>query len=71
MARLDDHGTYWNATARSPGFPALSGDVSVDVAIIGGGIVGVTTARLLKTVDEPWPSARTRVGRSDRSRLRK
>jgi glycine/D-amino acid oxidase-like deaminating enzyme/nitrite reductase/ring-hydroxylating ferredoxin subunit len=48
MATRDDNGTYWNATARSPGFPALSGDVSVDVAIIGGGIVGVTTARLLK-----------------------
>lgn len=48
MATRDDHGTYWNATAESPGFPALSGDVSVDVAIVGGGIVGVTTARLLK-----------------------
>ena len=48
MATRDDHGTYWNATAESPGFPALSGDISVDVAIIGGGIVGVTTARLLK-----------------------
>ena len=48
MAARDDHGTYWNATAHSPGFPALDGDISVDVAIIGGGIVGVTTARLLK-----------------------
>lgn len=48
MATRDDHGTYWNATAPAPDFPALSGDVSVDVAIIGGGIVGVTAARLLK-----------------------
>ena len=48
MATRDDHGTYWNATARAPDFPALAGDVSVDVAIIGGGIVGITTARLLK-----------------------
>jgi glycine/D-amino acid oxidase-like deaminating enzyme/nitrite reductase/ring-hydroxylating ferredoxin subunit len=48
MATRDDKGTYWNATSDSPGFPALSGDVSVDVAIIGGGIVGITTARLLK-----------------------
>ncbi len=48
MATRDDKGSYWNATADSPGFPALSGDVGVDVAIIGGGIVGVTTARLLK-----------------------
>ena len=45
--RGDDKG-YWNATADSPGFPELSGDVAVDVAIIGGGIVGVTAARLLK-----------------------
>lgn len=48
MATQDDRGTCWNATADSPGFPALSGDIRVDVAIIGGGIVGVTTARLLK-----------------------
>ncbi|MFN3388217.1 MAG: FAD-dependent oxidoreductase [Allosphingosinicella sp.] len=43
-----DDRTYWNATAAAPDFPALSGDVAVDIAIIGGGIVGVTTARLLK-----------------------
>lgn len=42
-----DH-SYWNATADAPVHPALSGDVGVDVAIIGGGIVGVTTARYLK-----------------------
>ncbi|HEX9946767.1 MAG TPA: FAD-dependent oxidoreductase [Allosphingosinicella sp.] len=48
MANYDDDRTYWNATAQAPDFPALSGDVSVDVAIIGGGIVGITTARLLK-----------------------
>src|SRR3954465_16052692 len=46
-ARADDR-SYWNATAEAPVFPALSGDVAVDVAIVGGGIVGVTTARLLK-----------------------
>lgn len=40
--------TYWNATAPKTDFPALAGDISVDVAIIGGGIVGITTARLLK-----------------------
>jgi glycine/D-amino acid oxidase-like deaminating enzyme/nitrite reductase/ring-hydroxylating ferredoxin subunit len=45
--RGEDRG-YWNATADSPDFPALSGDVAVDVAIIGGGIVGITAARLLK-----------------------
>jgi glycine/D-amino acid oxidase-like deaminating enzyme/nitrite reductase/ring-hydroxylating ferredoxin subunit len=40
--------SYWNATAASSGFPSLSGDIEVDVAVIGGGIVGVTTARLLR-----------------------
>ncbi|NNJ25782.1 Cytochrome b6-f complex iron-sulfur subunit [Planctomycetes bacterium LzC2] len=39
---------YWNATAEVPDFPRLSGDVSVDVAVVGGGIVGVTAARLMK-----------------------
>ncbi len=39
---------YWNATAEEPEFPRLSGDIHVDIAIVGGGIVGFTTARLLK-----------------------
>ena len=40
---------YWTQTARAaPSHPPLSGDLSVDVAIIGGGIVGIVTARLLK-----------------------
>jgi len=39
---------YWNATAEAPAFPRLSGDLEVDVAIVGGGIVGITTARFLK-----------------------
>jgi glycine/D-amino acid oxidase-like deaminating enzyme/nitrite reductase/ring-hydroxylating ferredoxin subunit len=34
-------------TAPSPGYEALSRDLSVDVAVIGGGITGVTTALLL------------------------
>ena len=40
---------YWNATAgEGYHFPRLQGDLEVDVAIVGGGIVGVTAARLLK-----------------------
>ena len=40
---------YWTETARAaPAHPALSGDVTADVAVIGGGIVGVVAARLLK-----------------------
>ena len=42
------HISYWNATARPSSFPALQGDIEADVAIVGGGIVGVTAARLLK-----------------------
>jgi glycine/D-amino acid oxidase-like deaminating enzyme/nitrite reductase/ring-hydroxylating ferredoxin subunit len=40
--------SYWNATCDAVGFPALSNDHEADVVIIGGGIVGITTARLLK-----------------------
>jgi hypothetical protein len=39
---------YWNETVQSDGFPELLGALSVDVAIVDGGIVGITTARVLK-----------------------
>ena len=40
---------YWTDTARAvPLAPPLRGEVDVDVAIIGGGMVGVVAARLLK-----------------------
>jgi glycine/D-amino acid oxidase-like deaminating enzyme/nitrite reductase/ring-hydroxylating ferredoxin subunit len=39
---------YWNDTAETSSFPTLAGDLQVDIAIIGGGIVGITTARMLK-----------------------
>ena len=42
------HLSYWNDTAPASAFPALSGEIEADVAIVGGGIVGVTAARLLK-----------------------
>jgi glycine/D-amino acid oxidase-like deaminating enzyme/nitrite reductase/ring-hydroxylating ferredoxin subunit len=35
-------------TSRAGGFPSLERDVSVDVAVVGGGITGITTALLLK-----------------------
>jgi glycine/D-amino acid oxidase-like deaminating enzyme/nitrite reductase/ring-hydroxylating ferredoxin subunit len=40
--------SYWNATASPLTFPKLSEALDVDVAIVGGGIVGITTARMLK-----------------------
>ncbi len=48
MAQQVRHCSYWNATAPASDFPALAGELTVDVAIIGGGIAGVTTARVLK-----------------------
>ncbi|WP_410508568.1 FAD-dependent oxidoreductase [Methanosarcina hadiensis] len=40
--------SYWISTIRESNYPALPEDIRVDVAIIGGGIVGVTSAFLLK-----------------------
>jgi glycine/D-amino acid oxidase-like deaminating enzyme/nitrite reductase/ring-hydroxylating ferredoxin subunit len=40
--------SYWIASTESPEFPRLEGDVSVDVAVVGAGITGITTATLLK-----------------------
>ena len=40
--------SLWLATSDDPGFPRLDRQLSVDVAVLGGGIVGVTTALRLK-----------------------
>lgn len=42
------HKSLWTVTTPSRDFLALPGDLTVDVAIIGGGIAGLTTAYLLK-----------------------
>jgi glycine/D-amino acid oxidase-like deaminating enzyme/nitrite reductase/ring-hydroxylating ferredoxin subunit len=39
--------SLWRDTASLPEFPALDGDLDADVAVIGGGITGVTAAYLL------------------------
>lgn len=39
---------FFTATAPSHDFPSLSGDRSVDVAVVGGGLVGLTAAYLLQ-----------------------
>ncbi|MCY9668415.1 FAD-dependent oxidoreductase [Paenibacillus alginolyticus] len=39
--------SYWIATASIPSFPRLTHDIQVDVAIVGAGISGITTAYLL------------------------
>ncbi|NBD08037.1 FAD-dependent oxidoreductase [Corallococcus silvisoli] len=42
------HKSLWTVTAPPRNFPVLPGDLDVDVAIIGGGVAGLTTAWLLK-----------------------
>jgi len=39
--------SYWIDSVHSPDYPTLEEDISVDVAIVGGGIVGITSAYLL------------------------
>lgn len=43
-----DHTSLWVATAPGTPFPTLTSDIRVDVAVLGGGIAGLTTAILLK-----------------------
>jgi glycine/D-amino acid oxidase-like deaminating enzyme len=43
-------GSYWLASTEPPGFPPVHGLGDVDVAVLGGGIAGVTTAYLLRTM---------------------
>lgn len=40
--------SYWIDSSNTPSFPALDSTITVDVAIVGGGIAGLTTALLLK-----------------------
>src|SRR5918999_873798 len=48
MAELPDPGaSLWMATTQdAPSFEPLQGDLEVDLAVIGGGILGITTALL-------------------------
>ncbi|HSK15037.1 MAG TPA: FAD-dependent oxidoreductase [Gaiellaceae bacterium] len=39
--------SLWQATSPTTAYPQLDGELDVDVAVIGGGIVGVTAAHLL------------------------
>lgn len=44
---LGEDTSIWLATTPETDFPALEGDVTVDVAIVGGGIAGLSTAYFL------------------------
>jgi glycine/D-amino acid oxidase-like deaminating enzyme/nitrite reductase/ring-hydroxylating ferredoxin subunit len=39
---------FWRANMELPSFPKLENDIEVDVSIVGGGIVGITAAYLLR-----------------------
>lgn len=39
--------SYWMASTQQPDYPTLNDDIKVDIAIVGGGIVGITTAYML------------------------
>ncbi len=40
--------SFWLTSTESPTFPNITSDLTVDVAVIGGGITGISTAYLLK-----------------------
>lgn len=40
--------SIWNSLSETTSYPPLAEDINVDVAIIGGGITGITTGLLLK-----------------------
>ena len=42
------HLAYWIDTTAATNYPPMPGDISVDVAILGGGITGLTATVLLK-----------------------
>ena len=42
------HLSYWIGTTPRTNYPAMPGDLAVDVAVLGGGITGITAAMLLK-----------------------
>ncbi|MEA2453627.1 MAG: hypothetical protein QOG04_2337 [Actinomycetota bacterium] len=48
MSKKDQFISYWVDATESPDYPALKDTLSVDVAVVGAGIVGITAAYLLK-----------------------
>ncbi len=42
------HSSVWIADAEAPTYAPLAGDIAVDVAVVGAGISGLTTALLLQ-----------------------
>jgi glycine/D-amino acid oxidase-like deaminating enzyme/nitrite reductase/ring-hydroxylating ferredoxin subunit len=49
MAQIIDTKSYWLRSATLPSFTPLDRHLTVDVAIVGGGLAGISTAYLLKS----------------------
>ncbi|MBN2622624.1 MAG: FAD-dependent oxidoreductase [Acidimicrobiales bacterium] len=45
---MSQHRSVWLATSDAPAYPALAGDVTADVAVVGAGITGLTAALLIQ-----------------------
>lgn len=50
MRHLSHNPSFWIGTSPNTDYPALANDVTVDVAIVGGGMTGITAAYLLQQV---------------------
>ena len=67
--------SFWvDAAPAPPQHPQLDGDVNADVAVIGGGIVGITTALLLpearRAASSCWRPIGSRAARAATRRRR-
>ena len=60
--------SLWSATAEVDEFPALEGDIEVDVAVVGAGITGVAVAYLLKREGKERGACRDASDRSGNDR---
>ena len=53
--------SLWLATAAGTGYPSLRTDLDVDIAVIGGGVAGLTAALALKRAGQSVAVSRRRV----------